>query len=63
MKYEIDPVTFLQELRHKRMFSGMCGCGEYQYALMEALEHVEELFKKHYPEAFKETELNEGESK
>ena len=59
MKFEIDPVAFLQELRSKRMFGGMCGCGEWNGAQLEVFEHLEELLKSHYPEAFEKNELNE----
>lgn len=62
MKFEIDPVAFLKELRYKRTFGGMCACGEYQYGVMEVLDQVEKMLKSRYPEAFEEkNELNEGE--
>ena len=46
------------------MFGGMCGCGEYRGGQMEVFDHLEELLKSHYPEAFEKNELNnEGEKK
>lgn len=59
MKFEIDPVAFLQELRSKRMFGGMCGCGEYRGGQIEIFEHLEEMLKSHYPEAFENESNNE----
>lgn len=59
MKYEIDPVAFLQELRNKRMFGGMCGCGEWHGGIMEVFEHLEKMLKSHYPEAFENESNNE----
>ena len=59
MNYEINPVAFLEELRSKRMFGGMCGCGEWQGGQSEVLDLVEKMLKSHYPEAFEENEERE----
>lgn len=59
MKYKIDPVAFLEELKNKPTFGGMCGCGEYQGGLSEMLDLVEKMLKSHYPEAFEENEERE----
>ena len=61
MKFEIDPVAFLQELRSKRMFGGMCACGEWNGGQHEVFDHLEELLKSHYPEAFENESKKERE--